>query len=124
MGLLFTPKLVWTRAKENLVDKANKAVITIKIIQNKLWSLSVHDSLKLFDTMIVPISCYGSEIWGFELAKQIEVVQDRFCKTLLKISNYTSSFRQEVNVEDYRYVLYILLGVLSIGIRMEEFRYP
>ena len=55
MGLLFTPKLVWTRAKENLVDKANKADITIKIIQNKLWSLSVHDSFKLFDTMIVPI---------------------------------------------------------------------
>ena len=37
MGLMFTPKLVWTRAKENLVDKANKAIITIKIIQNELW---------------------------------------------------------------------------------------
>ena len=49
MGLLFTPKLVRTRAKENLVDKANKAIITIKIIQNKLWSLSVHDSFKLLN---------------------------------------------------------------------------
>ena len=84
MGFLFTPKLFSTRAKENLVDKANKAVIIIKIFQNKLWLLSVYDTFKLFDTMIVPSLCYGSEIWGFELAKQTEVVQDRFCKTLLK----------------------------------------
>ena len=127
MGLLFTPKLVWTRAKENLVDKANKAVITIKIIQNKLWSLSVHDSLKLFDTMIVPILCYGSEIWGFELAKQIEVVQDRFCKTLLKVPNYTSSI--SARGECGRLPLCFIYFTRCIKywlklIRMEEFRYP
>ena len=30
MGLLFTPKLVWTKTKENLAEKANKAIITVK----------------------------------------------------------------------------------------------
>ena len=69
MGLLFTPKLVWTKAKENLVDKANKSIITIKVLQNKLGSLSIHDNFKFFDT-IVPILCYGSEIWGFEIANK------------------------------------------------------
>ena len=65
MGILFTPKLVWTKTKENLAERANKAIIIIKILQNKLGSLSVYDSFKLFDTMIVSILCYGSEIWGF-----------------------------------------------------------
>ena len=71
MGLLLTPKLVWTKAKEKLVDKANKSIITIKILQNKLESLSIDDNFKLFDTMIVPVLHYGSEIWGFEITKQI-----------------------------------------------------
>ena len=103
MGLLFTPKLFWTSAKENLVDKANTAVITIKIIQNKLWSPPVHDSSKLFNTMIVPILCHGSEIWRFELAKQIEVVQDRFCKIRYenpqKLTQLSPSLIQDISWE-------------------------
>ena len=91
MGILFTPKLVWTKTKENLAEKANKAIITIKILQNKLGSLSVYDSFKLFDTMIVPILCYGSEIWGFEIAHQVEIVHDRFCKSILKVPIHTNS---------------------------------
>ena len=31
MGMLLTPKLVWTKTKENLAEKANKVIITIKI---------------------------------------------------------------------------------------------
>ena len=62
MGILFTPKLVWTKTKENLAEKANKAIITIEMLQNKLLSFSIYDSFKLFDTMIVQILCYGSEI--------------------------------------------------------------
>ena len=70
MGILFTPKLVWTKTKEDLAEKANKANITIKILQNNLGSLSVYDSFKLFDTMIIPILCFGQEIWGFEIANK------------------------------------------------------
>ena len=87
----FTPKLVWTKTKENLAEKANNAIITIKILQNKLGSLSIYDCFKLFDTMIVPILCYGSEIWGFEIANQIETVHDRFCKSILKVPIHTTS---------------------------------
>ena len=39
MGLLFTPKLVWTKTKENLAEKAYKAIITIKIL-SKFFKIS------------------------------------------------------------------------------------
>ena len=77
--------------------------------------------------MIVPILCYGSEIWGFELAKQIEVVQDRFCKTLLKVPNYTSSITARGQCGRlplcFIYFTRCIKYWLKL-IRMEEFRYP
>lgn len=127
MGLMFTPKLIWTKAKDNLADKAKKSIVTIKILQNKIGSLSVHDSFKLFDTMIVPILCYGSEIWGFEWAKQIEIVQDRFCKNILNVPSHTSSIL--VRGECGRFPLCLAYFTRCIKYwlkltRMDETRYP
>ena len=127
MGLLFTPKLVWTKTKENLAEKANKAIITIKILQNKLGSLSIYDCFKLFDTMIVPILCYGSEIWAFEIANQIETVHDRFCKTILKVPIHTTSVLARGELGRYPLCLTYFIRCIKYWLkltRMEDFRYP
>ena len=131
MELMFTPKLIWKKAEENLliVDKANKSIVTIKILQNKLGSVSVHDSLMLFDTMIAPILCYGSEIWGFEMAKLIEIVHDRFCKIILKVPSHTSSIlaREECGrfplCFTYMYFTRCIKYWRKLT-KMEESRYP
>ena len=127
MGLLFTPKLMWTKTKENLDEKANKAIITIKILQNKLGSLSIYDCFKLFDTMIVPILCYGSEIWGFEIANQIETVHDRFCKSILKVPIHTTSVLARGELGRYPLCLTYFIRCIKYWLkltRMEDFRYP
>ena len=48
-----------------LVGKANKAV---SMIRRAIWKLGVfeHKALfKIFDSLVVPILCYGSEVWGY-----------------------------------------------------------
>jgi len=42
---------------------------------------------KLFDSMIVPILTYGSEIWEFKEAEEIERIQIQFCKCFLGVNS-------------------------------------
>ncbi len=47
--------------------------------------------LDLFDKLIVPILQYGSEVWGFTQAHNIERVQLSFCKNLLGVKQCTQN---------------------------------
>ena len=82
-GLFFTPKHVATTVKEKLEEKVNKSTLTIIILQNQFGIPSVSDSFKLCYTIIVLILCFGIDILGVELTKQIGNVHDRFCKIVL-----------------------------------------
>ena len=42
---------------------------------------------RLFDSMVKPILCYGSEVWGTEYSDVIESVHFNFCKNFLGINN-------------------------------------
>ena len=46
-----------------------------------------HEIFKLFDSMVKPILCYGSEIWGYEYAGTIEKVHVDFCKYFLGVNS-------------------------------------
>ena len=39
--------------------------------------------------MVVPILCYGAELWGYEYCHSIEHIHVKFCKYLLGVSNST-----------------------------------
>jgi hypothetical protein len=41
---------------------------------------------KLFDTLILPILTYGSEIWGYENTKQLEKLHLQFCRNNLALA--------------------------------------
>ena len=45
--------------------------------------------LELFDKLIEPILSYGSEVWGFHPAPDIEKIQTRFWKRILYIKTST-----------------------------------
>ena len=48
-------------------------------------SLDISDKVRLFDSMVLPILCYGSEVWGFD----IERVHTKFLKQLLFVRQQT-----------------------------------
>ena len=53
------------KAEHQLSNQVNKALFSLKAAIKNLQYPSVTVSLKPFDAMIIPILCYGCEIWGF-----------------------------------------------------------
>ena len=79
MGLLFTPSLSWMSAQQKLVSQAQKAIFAIFKYQKPFGRFNIKQQFQLFDSMIKPILCYGSQIWGVKYSKDIESVQNTFC---------------------------------------------
>ena len=55
----------------------------------KFTDISIKHRLDLFDKLIVPILCYGADVWGFIQAPAIERVHLRFLKTILRVKTST-----------------------------------
>ena len=62
MGLVFSPKLSWSKAKTKLCAQSRKAIFTIKRFQYNYGNFQHHEIFKLFDSMVVPILTNGSEL--------------------------------------------------------------
>jgi hypothetical protein len=91
LGVVFSNRLKWSKATKTLAAQANKALFAIKRLYKKCNGLSINVCFKLFDSMILPILCYGSEIWGYKKYDVIENVQLKFCKFLLGVNSNTTS---------------------------------
>ena len=72
LGMYFTPKLVWSKTKDMLSKQALKAISNIIRYQRNFGRFESKDMFKIFDTVVRPILCYGSEIWGFKYSDVIE----------------------------------------------------
>ena len=105
MGLTITPKLIWAPAKEVLVTKARKSIISLYKLQYNVGYFDYSEMFKLFDTMIKPVLLYGSELWDFEISEAIENAQDQFCKRFLKLPQHTAHILARGNCG--RYPIYI-----------------
>ena len=70
----------WTKTKYMSAKQAIKAYCSILRYQRNFGRFDSKDLFKLFDTMVKPILCYGSEILGFKYAENIEKIQVKFCK--------------------------------------------
>ena len=55
---------MWTKTLESQALQALKASASIFKYQKKFGFFSPEDAFKLFDSVVKPILCYGSEIWG------------------------------------------------------------
>jgi hypothetical protein len=78
------------RAQKSLSDQALKALFSLNFLFDEV-SLSIPEKLKLFDAMISPILFYGSEVWGFHKAPDIERVHLKFLKQLLGVKVQTTN---------------------------------
>ena len=87
LGLIFTPKLSWSKAKRKLASQARKAIFCIKPYQRKFGYFQQDKMFCLFDSMVKPILCYGSEVWGTDYSDVIKSVHFIFCKYFLGVNN-------------------------------------
>ena len=90
LGLIFSSRNVWSKAISTLVSQAEKA---LSIVRRMIWKVGhpkLHVSSKIFDSRIVPILCYCSEIWGHTYQDQTEKIHVNFCKFVLGVSKTAS----------------------------------
>ena len=91
MGNVFNLRLTWGHAIKELAGKANKAVSMYRPV---MWKLSVFDHeelIKILNSLVVSILCYGTEVWGYEYHKKIEQIHINVCKLILGVGKYASN---------------------------------
>ena len=112
-------------------DIASKAKHVLVCIMKRLSSLnnnSLNLFLKIFDTQVLPVMQYGSEIWGLsKAALHCESVHLFALKKFLNVDRRTPN--DLIYGETNRYPLYINSAVQCIRywfklLQMEEFRIP
>jgi hypothetical protein len=86
MLLYYTGK--FRKTQMHAAEQGRKALFALS---NKLknHSFNVETQCSVFDTYVASILCYGSEIWGFHKAPDVEKVHSRFCKNVLKVKKST-----------------------------------
>ena len=88
LGITLSANSKFYQAQKALTEQAMKALFSLNTVFEKV-SLHVSEKVKLFDAMVVPILNYGSEIWGFHSAPDIERVHTQFLKQLLCVRPQT-----------------------------------
>ena len=86
------------------------------ISKSRSLYLDIDTQLHLFNSMVVPIMMYGSEVWGYTDLKLIERLQLRFCKIILKVKKSTPNSMVLGELGVYPIELYIKNRMLSFGL--------
>ena len=85
LGVHFSSFHHWGYNQKFRANKALRAMGSLNRMMLTIPNISSDITLKVFDTKILPILHYGSEIWGYSDAQCIERVQLKCCKNIMKI---------------------------------------
>jgi hypothetical protein len=83
LGILLCKNGYFKQSQKRLSEQASRALYGM-MCNLKKHMISIEKQCEIFDVMISPILLYGCEIWGHHQANDIEMVQTRFCKMVLK----------------------------------------
>ena len=86
LGVYFSSVHSWSYNQKFRASKGTKALGIANKLLYKMPNVSADVLWKIFDAKIKPVLHYGSEIWGTIEAPDIERVQTKFCKRILRIN--------------------------------------
>jgi len=84
MVILLTSSLSWSSAPSKYLRRK-------EAYQRPFGYFSVVDSFKIFNSMVKPILCYASHIWGYEYVDTIESIHNKFGKSILYVRKTTNT---------------------------------
>ena len=113
---MFSSSLSRSVPLKTLAQQAGKAMLVVRNIQHLSGCVPADVCFILFDKIIAPILLYGSEIWGYEVRKDIEDVHVQCYYYVLGVARNTPKLCPLwLNGEDCLCQLCILHDVSSIG---------
>ena len=86
LGTTFNYNGLFHKAKAKQVLQAKKATFSL-ITKVKQFNLPVDVFIELFERVAIPILLYGSEIWGYEDAKQLQKMINSLMRMTLDFIN-------------------------------------
>lgn len=108
LGVKFSYTGNLLNAVKSLSDQALKAYHNLMFIFDRV-KLDIKTKLQLFNSMVVPILLYGSEIWGVYNFKEVDKLHIRFLKYLLGVRKQTPNM-----------AIYGELGIFPLSIVAKE----
>ena len=105
LGIIFSTKLSFSFACQDLVARAKRATSCILCTLYKFEKVSVQVFMKLFDSKVQPILQYGAEVWGLMAGELIEPAHLFAMKRFLCVDRRTPN--DLVYGEYARYPVYI-----------------
>ena len=85
LGVYFSSFRHWSYNQKFRADKGLRAMGALNRMMLTIPNITSDITLKVFDTQIMPILHYGSEVWGYSDSQCIERVQLKCCKNIMKI---------------------------------------
>ena len=91
LGIIFASNGSFHRTQLTIADQARKALFIMYRRLQKFPHIKPTYLLQLFDAFIAPILNYGSEVWGFHEAPNIERLHLKFLKQILCVRKQTQN---------------------------------
>ena len=89
LGVFLSSRLNWSFGIKTLCVQSQKAINMIKRLIGTCRGLPHSIIFNIFDTTVVPVLTYSSEVWGYEPRDEIETVHLKFCKYILGVGTTT-----------------------------------
>lgn len=83
LGLNIYYNLKWTDSIAVLIRKAQRAMFLVSANLAKFGNISSAVKMRIFDSKVLSIALYGSELWGLEYVDYIDKFVDKFYKSIL-----------------------------------------
>ena len=91
LGIVFSTGGSFSECHKTLAGQALKAIFKLNRYLYNFTNITPRHKLELFDKLVTPILNYGSEVWGFAKAIQVERIHMSFCKQLLGVKTSTQN---------------------------------
>jgi hypothetical protein len=88
LGCIMNYNGKFKKAINERVLQGRRAMFSL-LSKSNMLNLPLDITCQLFDTLVTPVLLYGCEVWGIENIHEIETVQVKFCKILLKLQKST-----------------------------------
>jgi hypothetical protein len=111
LGVTLNSNGSFYQTQKALARQGMKALFSLNSLFDVV-SINISEKIKLFDAMVSLILHYGSEVWGFHTAIDIEKVHIKFLKQILGVRAQTPN--NAVYGETGRFPLYVLRQVRVI----------
>ena len=137
LGIRISSSGSFVPAIKELSDKAIRAFFSLK---NSLTNTNTNPRvlMKLYDSLIKPISTYAAEVWGAfghkpqhvtnmlehiyqKLKSPYEVLHLKACKWSLKVSRRSSNFGVLSELGRYPIIMNIIMAVCKYRVRLDSF---